>query len=120
MSMIWILLLAILAVWILLSLFAYKVVTGAFKKYKNYPRIQVPENCRAVVRNDFGKWDEAGIIKGCFIRFPIHLMVMGGFLFFFALFSTIRKYLFFPHKAIDLFRRYAGKFAFSFCLKLEE
>lgn len=40
--MIWILLLATLAIWILLSLFAYKVVTGAFKKYKNYPRIQVP------------------------------------------------------------------------------
>lgn len=57
--MIYIIITVIFVVYYLaLSLFAYSTVKKLFKKYKNYPRVEVPENVQSSVRMDFGKWDE--------------------------------------------------------------
>lgn len=49
---------AIIAVyWLLLSLFVYRFAKKTFRKYKDYPRIEVPAHMQSSVRKDFGKWN---------------------------------------------------------------
>lgn len=56
--MIQIILVLLVIYYLALSLYAYTTAKKLFKKYKDYPRIEVPENVQSSVRMDFGKWNE--------------------------------------------------------------
>lgn len=66
----------------MLALFAYKNVVKAFRKYADYKRVQCPESWKGFLRSDFGRWDEAKIKRGAFLKFPIHFMTMGTYFMF--------------------------------------
>jgi 1-acyl-sn-glycerol-3-phosphate acyltransferase len=95
--------------WLLLSLLALYMVKKIFKKYRNYPRIEVPVNMQAAVRQDFGKWDEAAIIKGCFLRFPLHLWMTCSFLGGYAIIVGLQTILKFPESWVEVFRSKYGR-----------
>jgi hypothetical protein len=106
--------------WLLLSLAAYYFVKKAFKKYRNYPRIEVPENTLPAIRSDFGKWDESAIVKGCFLRFPLHLVAMAGFLAIYGLIAGLQKRLKFPNSFVNFYRYIGGRLASRICFNYIE
>jgi hypothetical protein len=104
-------LLVLAAGWLLSSIVALFFVKKTFKRYKNYPRMEVPENMHATIRQDFGRWDEAAIIKGCLLRFPLHFFLMSTFLASYGILIILQKYLKFPPFIIELFRSKIGRLA---------
>jgi 1-acyl-sn-glycerol-3-phosphate acyltransferase len=75
---------------------------------------------KSTVREDFGKWDESAIIKGCFIRLPLHLFLMVSFLGTYGILIWLQKYLKYPESIIELFRSKYGRLATAVDLKLIE
>jgi len=51
------LLMLILAYWLIASILAFYLANKAFKKYRNYPKVEVPEHYQGFMRQDFGKWN---------------------------------------------------------------
>jgi small basic protein len=114
------LLIIVAASWLVLSIVAYFFAKKTFKKYRNYPRMEVASNMGPALRADFGKWDEAAIIKGCFIRFPLHFFMMVSFLGTYGILGTLQKFLKYPDYVIDFFRSRYGRLNTSICLNLVE
>lgn len=47
----------VFAYWIIAATIAFLVVNKAFKKYKKYPKIEVPSHYQGFMRKDFEKWN---------------------------------------------------------------
>jgi hypothetical protein len=80
-----------------MSAFAYYSVVNAFRKYRNFPQLQCPEEWNAFRRKDFNKWEEAKIIKGCFTLFPLHFLKLGSYLIFKVMIVYFNKWIGLPY-----------------------
>ena len=80
---------AVVVYWAFCSLYALYIVKKAIKTYRDHPVFEVPEHYQSLMRQDFNKWDEAAIIRGCFWRFPIKFAVEFSFLFWLSIFSIL-------------------------------
>lgn len=112
--------LTIAALWLVASLTAYYFIKKSFKKYKNYPRLEYDEKTEPIVRKDLAKWDEAAILRGCFLRFPLHTLAMAGFLSCYALVAGMQKYLRYPDWVVNAYRLNMGRLATHICFSLVE
>jgi hypothetical protein len=110
----------ILALWLINSLAVFFYARKTFKRYKNYPRIEVAHNLKPAVRADFGKWDEAAILWGAFFRFPLHFWSMTGFLIGYAFFAVLQPILKYPDWVVDFWRLKAGRLSLNICFNLVE
>ena len=106
--------------WLVASLTAYYYIKKAFRKYKNYPRLEYEEKTEPIVRKDLAKWDEAAILRGCFLRFPLHTLAMAGFLSCYALVANLQKYLRYPMWVVNAYRSNMGRLTTHICFKLVE
>jgi hypothetical protein len=109
------------SLWLLLSTAAFLFAKKTFKKYRNFPRIEVPASMEPIVRRDFGKWDEGAILRGCFLRFPLHFFMVASFLVTYGVLGSLQKYLKYPDSLIELFRSKYGRLACTiYCNLIEE
>lgn len=101
----------LLLYWILASSLAYYLVIKTFKKYKNHPKVQVPPHYQGFMRQDFGKWNETAIKRGCFLRFPFKFAAVMTYLFTLSILSAFHNRFKLPIFFVELWRRNAGRFA---------
>lgn len=96
--------------WFALAFWCYTNLKKTFKRYKNTPRLQVPEHYRAFLRTDFGRWDEKALLRRAFTQFPLRVTAIVSALSIYALLGTLnRMFKFPPVFLIKLYRKFYGK-----------
>lgn len=117
----WCLLILFAIYWILMALVSFYFVKKAIKKYKNYPLFEADPKYYPFLRQDFGKWNEKELIKGCFIRSPAHMPFVIFFLAVYAFLTTFYKYFKFPtYGMVDWYRRFIGKIIMNLSFEVVE
>jgi hypothetical protein len=106
--------------WLLVALAGYYVVTKAFRRYRNIPRFTVPEHYGGFMRQDFGRWNEKSIKKGCFVRFPLKITVFATYLIGLSLLCIFKKYINFPSSIIEFWRLRVGRLSNVVLFSLKE
>ena len=110
----------VVAYWMICSLFALYIVKKAIKTYRNHPIFEVPEHYQSLMRQDFNKWDEAAIIRGCFWRFPIKFAFQFLFLFWLSIFSILNLKFNFPCTIVEFVRISLGRLSNIVMFEIEE
>ena len=107
------LLVTIYSIWLVLSLAMYVFARMVFKKYQSMPRPHNPHEHAGIMRRDFGNWKQTEILKGCFIRFPLHFLALFVYIVVLAALANLSKYLKFPTPSmIEAYRRIFGRKVF--------
>ena len=107
--------------WVALAYFAHSTLKKAFRKYRNTPRLDVPQHYTAFLRLDFGKWDEKSMLRRAWTHFPLRFTMMASALTVYAIMGTLHCYCRFPTIfLINLWRKYFGGFAFRLIVKTKE
>lgn len=88
--------LLLISYWVLASGLAFFMVSKAFRKYRNQPKIEVPDHYQGFMRQDWGKWNYSAIKKGCFLRFPLKFASLATYLVTLSILSLLHNHLKLP------------------------
>ena len=114
------LLYVILCYWSIIVALGYYFITKAFKKYGNQPKIEVKEQVQGLLRQDFNKWDQTAIKKGCLLKMPFKFATLFGYLFWLSLLSMLNIKMKLPAVIVELWRKYVGRWSNVVVFNLEQ
>lgn len=104
--------------WVIISIIGCRTIKQYFIRARLFQSKQIEERYQPFVRKPITLDNEKTIIRGCFIRFPLHFFLMTSFLFSLATLCILHHYLKLPKTLVEFFREYAGRLVLSFCIKI--
>lgn len=117
MKLVYIILIAILIIlWLSLGVWAFITAIKTFKKYKNYKPIEnLDIKYKALVREDFNKWNHKRILIGCFTLFPLRILLFITLVFGCIIFAILIKIFGYKPLINNLFTIYLNTYGKLIC-----